>query len=88
MKDSERDRGFAQGVAWAIAVLERNFGETSLAENLLGESGIDQKSFRRACDPYDYNIIRRFFARDDRWEREMESRRRAMRPRTLREQAE
>lgn len=58
-RDSERDRGFAQGAAWAIAVLERSFGETSLAENLIGESGMKLNDFRRACDPYDYNVIRR-----------------------------
>ena len=63
-KDSERDRGFAQGVAWAVGVLERSFGETSLAANLIGESGMKLNDFRRACDLYDYNVVARL-ARTD-----------------------
>jgi hypothetical protein len=69
--ESHCEKGFAQGVAWAVAVLERSCGETSLAEILLYESGISKNSFRRACDPYDYNVVRKFFDRDERWAREM-----------------
>lgn len=37
-KDADRELGFAQGVAWAVGILERSFGESSLAENVLLES--------------------------------------------------
>lgn len=60
-KDSEHDRGFAAGFACAVGIAERVWGETSLCENLIKESGISQNAFRRACDPYDYNVIARLF---------------------------
>jgi hypothetical protein len=60
-KDSERDRGFAQGVSWAVSTLDYIWGESSLCENLVSESGISQNAFRRACEPYDYKAVARAF---------------------------
>lgn len=33
-----------------------------------------KNDFRRACDPYDYRIVRRFFDAKERWDKEMKRR--------------
>jgi hypothetical protein len=60
-KDSERDRGFAQGVAWAVSTLDYYWGEGSLCEQLVRESGININAFRRACEPHDFKAVAKVF---------------------------
>ena len=61
-KLSPEDKGFRQGVAWAIWFLARFHREDSLAKDMLNESGITLSQFTTAgVDTPDLPVIRKLW---------------------------
>jgi hypothetical protein len=60
-----QDAGFAQGVAYAAAYLEKTHGETSLAAFVLGDTGMNVEHFRKAKVPgYEMRVVSKLFRTD------------------------
>jgi hypothetical protein len=57
---TEWEKGFTCGLGYAVALLRRLGHSDGASEQLLGESGIPLKDFKRAgVEPYDMVMIRK-----------------------------